>query len=500
MKLLKGIGYLLLLLSAALMILLFACAWNPELTEKIAAALYADNAPYMTEGVSEKADAGTNVSEDVTGNMTDVSEIMAGQTEPESAGQAESGQKPEQSAYVPPEREQLSIPEEVKGKSGYQAITENDSEIKEEEAQSRLSPGETGDGLVFDALYYPYYAMLDEQGQHIYRQIYANAKALIQAFSPVEPVKTGKLKNIFEAVYNDHPELFWLDTGYSCRHKPDGECVEIGLEFNRTAKNLERENAVFESAAKEILSTARGLSQDYDKERYVHDMLIQKTDYVRSAELNQSAYSGLVNGRTVCAGYARAFQYLMQQLQIPCYYCTGYAGEDHAWNIICLEDEYYNVDVTWDDNEAGISNYFNKTDADFEDTHIRESLSVYLPPCNGEKYRSEETEAETADSGKRTSQELGFLEEEILHSMDAYYADCAARIIQNGRKDFSFDNVIEGKELYEEWEQAYDRDAYKDGYMTAAMREIGARSCHISLTTEKLQQERYLITHELQLR
>ena len=35
--------------------------------------------------------------------------------------------------------------------------------------------------------------------------------------------------------------------------------------------------------------------------------------------------------------------------------------------------------------------YFNKTDADFASTHVRQNLSVYLPACNGTAYRQENT-------------------------------------------------------------------------------------------------------------
>ena len=104
--------------------------------------------------------------------------------------------------------------------------------------------------------------------------------------------------------------------------------------------------------------------------------------------MNQSAYSALVEGKSVCAGYARAYQYLMQRLGIPCYYCTGFAGEDHAWNIVGLDDGYYNVDVTWDDTPGGEYDYFNKTDEDYADTHVRRDLSVNLPKCEGQRYAS----------------------------------------------------------------------------------------------------------------
>ncbi len=127
------------------------------------------------------------------------------------------------------------------------------------------------------------------------------------------------------------------------------------------------------------------------------------------AEMNQSAYSALVNGQTVCAGYARAFQYILQQLGIPCYYCTGFAGESHAWNIVMLDGEFYNVDTTWDDMGIGTYDYFNKTDKDYADNHIRQELSVYLPPCNGQAYRNLEQNAE--DSGLRSLLDVGLTDE-----------------------------------------------------------------------------------------
>ena len=77
------------------------------------------------------------------------------------------------------------------------------------------------------------------------------------------------------------------------------------------------------------------------KNKYVHDALASAVTYDLTADMNQSAYSALVNGKSdIIAGYARAYQYLLQQLGIPCYYCTGYSGGDHAWNIVKLEDGF----------------------------------------------------------------------------------------------------------------------------------------------------------------
>ena len=106
------------------------------------------------------------------------------------------------------------------------------------------------------------------------------------------------------------------------------------------------------------------------------------------ALLNQSAYSALVNGSSVCAGYSRAFQYIMIKLGIPCYFCSGYANEgQHSWNIVKIQEKYRNVDISWDDTLGDMSGqnsmaYFNLTDSIIFGDHTRTGLSLNLPKCN----------------------------------------------------------------------------------------------------------------------
>ncbi len=241
----------------------------------------------------------------------------------------------------------------------------------------------TGDKLTFDPVFYPYYDMLDEKGKRLYGQIYENANEMNGSFAPVTEVQADELEDIFAAVYNDHPELFFLETAYYCRYKSDGQCVEIDLSFNRTAQDLESARTEFEKSAEEIIAGAERFPDSYSREKYVYDALLDRIEYYPEAELGQSAYGALVNGQAVCAGYTRAFQYIMQKLSIPCYYCTGYTDENHAWNIVALEDGYYNVDLTFEDTQEESGSYFNKTDSDFAATHMRRDMAVDLPACNG---------------------------------------------------------------------------------------------------------------------
>lgn len=480
MKILKRILYFILALFAFFCGLVVLCAFRPEVTEKIAHILYSDKNVATASQKNPEAEEGTKPAE-------------------ESVILADTGGV---SVYVPPQQSEISIPQNVSGKNGYQPLQDQSEQVEEETArqlEEQLGTGETGDDLTFDSGFYPYYAMLDGKGQHLYRQICANAGALNGSFAPVEDITVGELKNVFMAVYNDHPELFWLDTAFLCKYREGGQCVEIDLQFNRTTADLQTAQNYFNENASLIIAEAQNLGSNYEKERFVHDALINKISYNMGAEMNQSAYSALVNGETVCAGYARAFQYLMQQLGVPCYYCTGFAGESHAWNIIALEDGYYNVDTTWDDTDGGTYDYFNKTDEDYRTTHIRQELSVNLPPCNGQMYR-ETGQSMEQENNLRSLADVGMTEEDVLHSFSEYYDDCYSQIVTAGRGTYKFYNVIEGEPLLLEVDAAYKTEGTMVECIENAVLAVDGSYYEVYYMAEELQQNRYLMMHKVIIR
>ena len=270
-----------------------------------------------------------------------------------------------QITYLRPSEKYVETPEgaETGGYVSLAGTYETVDPISADKLRETAGVGNTGQGLTFDAVYYPYYQMLDDVGKSLYRQIYANAMGLYAPFAPAVACSQYQLDNAFEAVYCDHPELFWVDAGYYGWVTYGGEVVQAEIIFYPTASDLTTAQATLETEADRIMRGATGTN--YDKEKYVHDALARSTIYDLYAEMNQSAFSAVVRGKTVCAGYARALQYMLQQLSIPCYYCHGYAGEEHAWDIVCLDGEYYNVDVTWDDRgDEVVYTYFNRADSD----------------------------------------------------------------------------------------------------------------------------------------
>ena len=515
MKLVKKLFYGLMILCMLLCGVVIVCALIPGLTDRIAAAVYggapADNE--QTDGMEDTVSPGFSISESNTPGIDWENMPFQNQT-----------------GYVIPSRDQIAAPEGLSGKNGYREADGRTSEVEDEEGeklQRELDLGELGEDLQFQELYYPYYAMLTEPMKQLYRQIYANAEKLKDSFRPAVEVSADQLYTVFEAVTGDHPELFFLETEYSCKYMRGGQVVEISLEYYDLADRIDSTKREFETAAEEILQGARDLESDLEKERYVHDALIEKEVYQASAARNQSAYSALVDGQTVCAGYARAFQYLLIQLGIPCYYCMGYSGEDHAWNIVYVDGMYRNVDVTWDDNEEDTYRYFNCSDRAYAGTHMRKGLSVYLPACpeegsseavspldgiqglinpnptkpltladRGTLFPDRTAAPGDTDSSseKENLREAGITEADVIRSLDAYYKDCETKLTKAGTGQVQFTCCIPAS-LWQIIEDAYTSGSHKAGYVDNALKTLEVDNFAINLQVVRLGGGYYRLYH-----
>lgn len=134
---------------------------------------------------------------------------------------------------------------------------------------------------------------------------------------------------------------------------------------------------------------------EVEKARIAHDLICKKISYdhdydkpVSKTPYHQTAYSVFCDDYTVCAGYTKAFTILMNGAGVDTLSVTSPA---HAWNMICLNDSWYNVDLTWDDMDGQYSmevmyGYFNRSTAmitgrlDQNSYHRMESCYTGLVP------------------------------------------------------------------------------------------------------------------------
>lgn len=515
MKFIKTLLYLILILSLILCGIIGFCAVNPDTAQRIADVMglsqtmpFIPHAPISTTNINKQGDILIDSNDD--SNIIENNDLITNEDTTPSIDYdnlpLEVDSLGIDGVIFSPEAEEnndvvLRIPDNVASKTGYQDITSQTNTVGDLEAkdvEENVGPGELGTDLSFDRRFFPYYDMMDDKGKSLYKQMYANAKALNRSFSPIVPIGEKQLRNVFFAVYNDHPEIFWLDSGYSGKLDGSGKVIEIDLRFNSTIDDFDNAKIRFTDCANQYLAQIDGGLSDFEKETLAHDLLVDNIEYNLRAPLNQSAYSAMVNRETVCAGYARAMQYLCQQMGIPCYYCTGYAGESHAWNIISLDDGYYNVDVTWADTDPENYEYFNKNDYDYSSSHRRKDLSIYLPPCDGQKYSNI---LKTPENNKLpTLDDVGYSSDRVIDSFGGYIINCKDSIANHGLGDYVFVSAVSGEELFEQIDDMYSSDGYKKEFLEDSMRKVGASRCNLSLEIMPLQNDIYYLTHKISMR
>ncbi len=226
-------------------------------------------------------------------------------------------------------------------------------------------------------------------------------------------------KQIFEALTaykDDHPEKFWLKNNFAYYHKnnDDGNNeTRINFFYIMSLNELDKAKEVFNAKLKGILSKAPKNATDFELEKYVNDYLVKNCKYDREAAKSDvvlgnanDAYGAIVEGKAVCEGYARAFQLICNRLGLDCVSVVGESdGEGHQWNSVKIEDDWYCIDVTWndddDDTEYNNYNYFNITSKQLAETHKTATLfkdltdeeyeeglyyNTFVPKCTSDEY------------------------------------------------------------------------------------------------------------------
>lgn len=187
-----------------------------------------------------------------------------------------------------------------------------------------------------------------------------------------------EMKMVMDAYTRDHPEHFWLDGKYSISYKRDsGMASAIKPVYTMSGANLENAKAAFQAKTSELLNGISTDLSEFDRQVILHDRLagIITYDKTLSNDHIRDAYGGIVNGLSVCQGYAESLQYLLHQAGIQSFVVTGYSQNQlHAWNLVRIDGEYYHTDLTWNDQgEKLFHAYFN-----MNDDYITEDHAIYV--------------------------------------------------------------------------------------------------------------------------
>ena len=238
-----------------------------------------------------------------------------------------------------------------------------------------------------------YYSNLDSNAKMVYNALSEQKSKLRKGNENINlPAEFGKaidngenIEYIFSCAVNafeyDNPELYYLDLSkmtlyyeknafgdFKIYLKPNNENGYLLSGFSNEQDVISAQRKINE-IVNEIRINANEMESDYDKILYVHDWLTEnvKYDETISKPNKDTIYGVFVEGEAVCGGYAKAFKYVLDLVNINTIIIQGVGTnqnqtENHAWNYVQLDGNWYGVDCTWDDPiiVGDLTNYVEK--------------------------------------------------------------------------------------------------------------------------------------------
>lgn len=259
-----------------------------------------------------------------------------------------------------------------------------------------------------------FYNQLESYSKTIYKAFESNKENMKEgtykinlgtSFSNILSKQNGQeelgkyYQSAIEAYTYDNPDVFYLspnkmylniETTTKGQNKTYNVYINNGEEANYLNEEFSNKQDInlalekIEAIRKQIIHNKTG--NDYEDIKMVHDYLVENIEYDTSLQEKNiyNIYGALINGKCVCEGYARAFKYLLDGLGIESTMVIGKGinssgqSENHAWNYVKLENNWYAVDCTWDDpviigggyiGNSSKYRYFLKGEEDMEKDH-----------------------------------------------------------------------------------------------------------------------------------
>jgi hypothetical protein len=205
-------------------------------------------------------------------------------------------------------------------------------------------------------------------------------RALNQRLSSVQVTYSGNkttlkndIKDILNAAINSDDYLHFNVKAYGYNATIKGNTAAITFRFTYW-ETLSQTNEVKKRVTQTLSQILTPDMNDYQKEKTIHDWIVTHIAYDKRL-VSHSAYDGLMNGHTVCQGYALLTYEMMKQAGIPVKIVEGTSrGIAHTWNLVQIGGKWYHLDTTWDDpvpDVAGrtVYNYYNLTDSELRTDH-----------------------------------------------------------------------------------------------------------------------------------
>lgn len=182
---------------------------------------------------------------------------------------------------------------------------------------------------------------------------------------------------LYDVIFNQICEEYMIETmgmqRYSYTTMPVQQnrfALKVDFEYFQGKYSLDEVKNMKEQTldkAKEIvrdLDLANKSASDcvYAVNEYLCDNCVYPASEPYSSE-SHTPYGALIEKSAVCEGYARASQLIFSLCNMDSYYVVGdTSAGGHAWNLVKVDGQYYQLDVTWNDVDSNPNMYLLVTD------------------------------------------------------------------------------------------------------------------------------------------
>ena len=162
---------------------------------------------------------------------------------------------------------------------------------------------------------------------------------------------------------------------------------EIHIAFNMSEEESRAQYKQCQSVVEAIRKTAEKETDGSASalEKYAYDYLTSRIYYSIEAPDSGNAFGALVSNQAKCDGISLGMKWVCEEMGIPCLILAGQENGDpvgHAWNIIGIDGDFYDVDVTLDVQGEGKPAYNLYPAFNVSRNWIRDNFPVMEVYCN----------------------------------------------------------------------------------------------------------------------
>ncbi len=209
----------------------------------------------------------------------------------------------------------------------------------------------TGSEAWYDSSHRLFYQELTSSEKELFTTLYNG----IMEFRPeiMLPFKCTKntLKRVMYVLSYDCPELFQITGEYTYWGVDEFSIEQVDLTYRQNASTYRTIRSDILKNAGKISNRVGNTTDEYIKEKAIYEFILDRCEYLIRENETHTADGCLYYGKAQCAGYAQGFMLMCRLMGIECIYVKS-DTLDHAWNLVRINGQWYNVDITWDDVEA----------------------------------------------------------------------------------------------------------------------------------------------------